>query len=80
MTRPIAVTEKIALLCLLLAAFGLAFWQWDSIVDWLFSLAEQSSLWTFASSMGWMPILLTASCGSFVLLWGLALFLTAEKD
>ena len=89
MTRPIAVTENIALISILLAALGFAAWQWNPIADWLFSLDDTSnssafhldSLWTFTSSTaGWIPILLMASLGTFVLVWGLALFLTAEKD
>jgi hypothetical protein len=76
MTRPVAITETIALISILLAALGLVAWQWNPIAGWLFSLDDVST----SGTAGWIPILLVASLGTFVLAWGLALFLTTEKD
>lgn len=88
MTQPIAIAEKIAFITVLLASLGLVIWQWNPIAGWLLSLADPSgsntfhldNLWTSTwSAAGWMPILLISCFGIFVLLWGLALLLTAEK-
>jgi hypothetical protein len=82
MTRPIAITEKLALVGLALVVVSLAVWQWNQIADWLFSLTNAFGVdGTSAADMtSWMPILLMTSLGAFVVVWGLTLFLSAERD
>jgi len=89
MTRPVAITERFALIGMVIAIVGLAAWQWKQITAWLFSLADLASANTLyandpgplASGMaGWLPIALMAGLGTFVVVWGVAVFLLAERD
>ncbi len=89
MTRPVAVTERLALIGLVVTVVGLAAWQWKQIADWLFSLidlASANALYAndpglLASGMAsWLPVLLMACLGTFVVVWGVAVFLLAERD
>ncbi|HZR29420.1 MAG TPA: hypothetical protein VFA71_11645 [Terriglobales bacterium] len=89
MTRPIAITERFALVGMVIAVVGLAAWQWKQIGDWLFSLIDTTSANTLYTNdpgafafgtAGWFPVLLMAGLGTFVVIWGVAVFLLAEKD
>jgi len=89
MTRPIAVTERFALIGMVIAVAGLAAWQWKQITDWLFSLTDLASTNTLYPNdpgalafgmAGWLPVLLMAGLGTFVVVWGVAVFLLAERD
>lgn len=87
-TRPIAVIEKLGLIGIPLAMLAVAVWQWNQIAGWLFPPDDLSSssgfhwdsFWTASSAAGWTSVLLMASLGTFVLIWGLVLFMVTEKD
>jgi len=89
MARPVAFAEKFALASIVLSVLGLAAWQWNQITGWLSWLVDLPNAngsrlddpgVAAASMPGWMPILLMASIGGFILVWGFALFLLARRD
>ncbi|HTC95926.1 MAG TPA: hypothetical protein VK699_20965 [Terriglobales bacterium] len=89
MTRPVAVTENFALIGMMIAVVGLATWQWKQIADWLLSLtnlASGNTLYLNDPELGgfgmasWLPMVLMAGLGTFVVVWGVAVLLLAERD
>jgi len=88
-TQPIALVEKLSLVCFPLVCIGLAVWQWKPISSWLSWLADAGrvhdlfadSVQASLSNSGlWMPILFAAALGTVALFGVLALYLLVEKD
>ena len=88
-TRPIALVERLSLVCIPLACIGLVAWNWRQVYSWLGWLASAGrindaftdAIGASASTPGmWIPILLVAAVGTLALLGGLALYLLVEKE
>ncbi len=88
-TRPIALVERLSLVCIPLACIGLAVWNWKQVYSWLGWLAGAGrindaftdAIGASASTSGmWIPILLVAALGTLALFGGLALYLLVDKE
>ncbi len=88
-TRPIALVEKLSLVCLPLACVAFAVWNWRQIFLWLSWLAGAERIneafaeviQASASSSGvWIPVLLIAALATIALFGGLALYLLVERE
>ena len=87
--RPIALVEKLSLICIPLACVGLAAWQWTKVYAWLSWLAGAgriSDLFTdgiqasVSNSGIWASLLLIAALGTIALVGALAVYLLVQKE